>query len=148
MGVFNSRRQVRALHVRAFFASAVHGFLRGSRRAGLRRSDNVSNGTLLCAGEGQGAAPRSGSAARASSQGDPRRRAGRHFTVYATDGRLETSNNAAERVIRPSAPGRKSYLFCGANDAWFARRYLRARTRIRRRMIEIGSLSSTGSQPA
>lgn len=32
---------------------------------------NVSNGTLLCAGEGQGAAPRPGSAARASSQGDP-----------------------------------------------------------------------------
>jgi transposase len=37
------------------------------------------------------------------------------FTVYATDGRLEMSNNAAERAIRPLALGRKNYLFSGSD---------------------------------
>jgi hypothetical protein len=36
------------------------------------------------------------------------------LTVYATDGRLEMSNNAAERAIRPLALGRKNYLFSGS----------------------------------
>jgi len=35
--------------------------------------------------------------------------------VYTTDGRLEMSNNAAERSIRPLAPGRKTYLFAGSD---------------------------------
>lgn len=34
---------------------------------------------------------------------------------YAADGRLEMSNNAAERAIRPLALGRKNYLFCGSD---------------------------------
>jgi hypothetical protein len=42
------------------------------------------------------------------------------LTVYATDGRLEMSNNAAERAIRPLALGRKNYLFSGS-DAGGAR---------------------------
>ena len=35
---------------------------------------------------------------------------------YTTDGRLEMSNNAAERAIRPLALGRKNYLFAGADS--------------------------------
>jgi hypothetical protein len=34
---------------------------------------------------------------------------------YATDGRLEMTNNAAERAIRPLALGRKNYLFAGSD---------------------------------
>ena len=34
---------------------------------------------------------------------------------YVADGRLEMSNNAAERAIRPLALGRKNYLFCGSD---------------------------------
>ena len=34
---------------------------------------------------------------------------------FISDGRLEMSNNAAERAIRPLALGRKNYLFCGAD---------------------------------
>jgi len=34
---------------------------------------------------------------------------------YVDDGRLEMSNNAAERSIRPLALGRKNYLFCGSD---------------------------------
>ena len=34
---------------------------------------------------------------------------------YLTDGRLEMSNNAAERAIRPLVLGRKNYLFCGSD---------------------------------
>ncbi|WP_262029905.1 IS66 family transposase, partial [Microvirga sp. Mcv34] len=37
------------------------------------------------------------------------------LTVYVTDGRLEMSNNAAERAIRPLALGRKNYLFSGSD---------------------------------
>ena len=37
------------------------------------------------------------------------------FTVYVSDGRLEMSNNAAVRAIRPSALGRKNYLFSGSD---------------------------------
>ena len=37
------------------------------------------------------------------------------FTRYATDGRLEMSNNAAERAIRPAVIGRKNYMFCGSD---------------------------------
>jgi transposase len=32
---------------------------------------------------------------------------------YLTDGRLEMSNNAAERGMRAPVLGRKNYLFCG-----------------------------------
>jgi Transposase IS66 family/IS66 C-terminal element len=35
---------------------------------------------------------------------------------YVDDGRLEMSNNAAERAIRPSALGRKNYLFAGSDE--------------------------------
>ena len=35
---------------------------------------------------------------------------------YTTDGRLEISNNAAERAIRPLALGRKNYLFAGSDS--------------------------------
>lgn len=35
---------------------------------------------------------------------------------YTTDGRLEMSNNAAERAIRPLALGRKNYLFVGSDS--------------------------------
>ena len=37
------------------------------------------------------------------------------FTRYTTDGRLDISNNAAERAIRPLAIGRKNWLFAGAD---------------------------------
>ena len=36
------------------------------------------------------------------------------LTRYIDDGRLEMSNNAAERAIRPLALGRKSWLFAGS----------------------------------
>src|SRR6266404_1659694 len=35
---------------------------------------------------------------------------------YTTDGRLEISNNAAERAMRPLALGRKNYLFAGSDS--------------------------------
>jgi transposase len=35
---------------------------------------------------------------------------------FAHDGRLEMTNNAAERAIRPLALGRKNYLFAGSNS--------------------------------
>jgi transposase len=35
---------------------------------------------------------------------------------YIDDGRLEMSNNAAERAIRPLALGRKNYLFAGSDE--------------------------------
>jgi transposase len=38
------------------------------------------------------------------------------LTRYIEDGRLEMSNNAAERAIRPLALGRKNYLFAGSDD--------------------------------
>ena len=34
---------------------------------------------------------------------------------YLTDGRLEMSNNAAERAMKPPVLGRKNYLFCGSD---------------------------------
>jgi len=34
---------------------------------------------------------------------------------YLTDGRLEMTNNAAERAMRPPVLGRKNYLFCGSD---------------------------------
>ena len=34
---------------------------------------------------------------------------------YVGDGRLDMSNNAAERAIRPLVLGRKNYLFCGSD---------------------------------
>ena len=34
---------------------------------------------------------------------------------YVTDGRLEISNNAAERAMKPPVLGRKNYLFCGSD---------------------------------
>lgn len=38
------------------------------------------------------------------------------LTRYIDDGRLEMSNNAAERAIRPIALGRKNYLFAGSDE--------------------------------
>ena len=43
------------------------------------------------------------------------RHAGRRWR-YIHDGRLEMSNNAAERAIRPLALGRKNYLFAGSDE--------------------------------
>ncbi|MEQ1955697.1 IS66 family transposase [Mesorhizobium sp. CN2-181] len=37
------------------------------------------------------------------------------LTRYSTDGRLEMTNNAAERAIRPLAVGRKNWLFAGSD---------------------------------
>ena len=37
------------------------------------------------------------------------------LTRYVDDGRLEMSNNAAERAIRPVALGRKNFLFAGSD---------------------------------
>ena len=37
------------------------------------------------------------------------------LTRYVDDGRLEMSNNAAERAIRPLALGRKNYMFAGSD---------------------------------
>ena len=37
------------------------------------------------------------------------------LTRYVTDGRLEMSNNAAERAMKPPVLGRKNYLFCGSD---------------------------------
>ena len=37
-------------------------------------------------------------------------------TRYLTDGRLEISNNAAERAIRPLALGRKNWMFAGSDS--------------------------------
>ena len=38
------------------------------------------------------------------------------LTRYVSDGRLEMSNNAAERAMRPLALGRKNYLFAGSDE--------------------------------
>ena len=38
------------------------------------------------------------------------------LTRYTTDGRLEMTNNAAERAIRPLAMTRKNYLFVGSDS--------------------------------
>ena len=38
------------------------------------------------------------------------------LTRYATDGRLEMTNNAVERAIRPLAMTRKNYLFAGSDS--------------------------------
>jgi Transposase IS66 family/IS66 C-terminal element len=38
------------------------------------------------------------------------------LTRYLGDGRLEMSNNAAERAMRPLALGRKNYLFAGSDE--------------------------------
>jgi len=38
------------------------------------------------------------------------------LTRYLTDGRLEISNNAAERAIRPLALGRKNWIFAGSDS--------------------------------
>lgn len=38
------------------------------------------------------------------------------LTRYIDDGRLEMSNNAAERAIRPLTLGRKNYLFAGSDE--------------------------------
>jgi hypothetical protein len=40
----------------------------------------------------------------------------RELCRFTTDGRLEMSNNAAERAIRPLALGRKNYLFAGSDS--------------------------------
>jgi hypothetical protein len=37
------------------------------------------------------------------------------LTRFVDDGRLEMTNNAAERAIRPLALGRKNYLFAGSD---------------------------------
>jgi hypothetical protein len=37
------------------------------------------------------------------------------FTRFLDDGRICLSNNAAERAVRGSALGRKSWLFCGSD---------------------------------
>ena len=37
------------------------------------------------------------------------------LTRYVADGRLEMSNNAAERAMKPPVLGRKNYLFCGSD---------------------------------
>ena len=37
------------------------------------------------------------------------------LTRYASDGRVEIDNNAAERAIRPVALGRKNWLFAGSD---------------------------------
>src|SRR5438445_12916912 len=46
---------------------------------------------------------------------DPLRSRWAALTRYLDDGRLEISNNAAERAIRPLALGRKNYLFAGSD---------------------------------
>ena len=38
------------------------------------------------------------------------------LTRYLADGRLEISNNAAERAIRPLALGRKNWIFAGSDS--------------------------------
>ena len=38
------------------------------------------------------------------------------LTRYIDDGRLEMTNNAAERAIRPLTLGRKNYLFAGSDE--------------------------------
>ena len=38
------------------------------------------------------------------------------LTRYTRDGRLEMTNNAAERAIRPLVLGRKNYLFAGSDS--------------------------------
>ena len=38
------------------------------------------------------------------------------LTRYTTDGRLEMTNNAVERAIRPLAMTRKNYLFAGSDS--------------------------------
>ena len=38
------------------------------------------------------------------------------LTRYTTDGRLEMSNNAAERAAKPVAIGRKNWMFAGSDD--------------------------------
>jgi transposase len=38
------------------------------------------------------------------------------LTLYTSDGRLEMTNNTAERAIRPLVLGRKNYLFAGSDS--------------------------------
>jgi transposase len=38
------------------------------------------------------------------------------LSCYTTDGRLEISNNAAERAMRPPALGRRNWTFAGSDD--------------------------------
>jgi hypothetical protein len=38
------------------------------------------------------------------------------FTRFLDDGRIYLLNNAAERVVRGIALGRKSWLFCGSTE--------------------------------
>ena len=59
----------------------------------------------------------SGSAARAPSPRPSATTLSRWtaLTRYVTDGRLEISNNAAERAMKPPVLGRKNYLFCGSD---------------------------------
>ena len=38
------------------------------------------------------------------------------FTRYTTDGRLEISNNAVERQVKPATLGRKNWMFAGSDD--------------------------------
>lgn len=37
------------------------------------------------------------------------------LTRYVSDGKLEISNNAAERAMKSPVLGRKNYLFCGSD---------------------------------
>ena len=39
----------------------------------------------------------------------------KELSRYTADGRLEMSNNAAERAMRPPVLGKKNYLFCGSD---------------------------------
>ena len=39
----------------------------------------------------------------------------KQLSRYITNGRLEMSNNAAERAMKPPVLGRKNYLFCGSD---------------------------------
>ena len=39
----------------------------------------------------------------------------KQLSRYITNGRLELSNNAAERAMKPPVLGRKNYLFCGSD---------------------------------
>jgi hypothetical protein len=41
----------------------------------------------------------------------------RTLDVYLRDGRVETDNNLVENAIRPTAPGKKNWLFMGGTVA-------------------------------
>lgn len=102
--------------IAALFAieAGIHG-LQPSERLAVRRQEAVSQLTELKAFLDRALARIS----RKSTLAQAVRYVLSHWQAllrYTADGRLEMTNNAAERAIRPLALGRKNWLFAGADS--------------------------------